>query len=76
MSVQNGFPEDRRPNHVLINEYLPGQGIMPHTDGNAFNPLISTVSLGGSTMLDFYHPLIEVDLFYLKNLIIYFVGWN
>jgi hypothetical protein len=22
------FPADKKPNHVLINEYLPGQGIM------------------------------------------------
>src|SRR5256885_13581058 len=26
------------PNHVLINEYLPGQGIMPHEDGPAYYP--------------------------------------
>ncbi|CAD5224277.1 unnamed protein product [Bursaphelenchus xylophilus] len=57
MSVKNGFPEGNRPNHVLINEYLSGQGIMPHTDGPAFFPLVSTVSLGSSTFLDFYTPL-------------------
>ncbi|KAI6226550.1 Fe2OG dioxygenase domain-containing protein [Aphelenchoides fujianensis] len=57
MTVQSGFPEDRRPNHVLINEYLPQQGIMPHTDGPAFFSLISTISLGGCTCLDFYEPM-------------------
>ncbi|KAI6219979.1 Fe2OG dioxygenase domain-containing protein [Aphelenchoides besseyi] len=57
MTVKSAFSSDRRPNHVLINEYLPQQGIMPHTDGPAFYPLISTLSLGSSTCLDFYEPL-------------------
>ncbi|KAM3416062.1 hypothetical protein BST61_g9547 [Cercospora zeina] len=39
-------------NHCLINEYLPGQGIMPHEDGPAYWPVVATVSLGGSLVLD------------------------
>ena len=39
-------------NHCLINEYLPGQGIMPHEDGAAYHPLVATVSLGGSVVLN------------------------
>jgi alkylated DNA repair protein alkB homolog 6 len=42
------------PNHVLVNEYLPGQGIMPHEDGPAYHPVTATVSLGSSTVLDIY----------------------
>lgn len=42
------------PNHVLINEYLPGQGIMPHKDGGAYHPVVCTVSLGSSLCLDIY----------------------
>ena len=41
-------------NHVLLNEYQPGQGIMPHLDGPLFYPTISTISLGSSTLLNFY----------------------
>jgi alkylated DNA repair protein alkB family protein 6 len=41
-----------QPNHVLINEYKPGEGIMPHEDGNAYAPVVATVSLGGSLCLD------------------------
>ena len=59
MEVENGFPENNRPNHVLVNEYLPGQGIMPHTDGPAFFPMVSTVSLGSHTFLDLYEPIDE-----------------
>ncbi|KAJ5157247.1 Alpha-ketoglutarate-dependent dioxygenase alkB [Penicillium canariense] len=42
------------PNHVLVNEYRPGQGIMPHEDGPAYYPLVATVSLGAPIVLDLY----------------------
>ncbi|RMJ21188.1 hypothetical protein PHISP_07939 [Aspergillus sp. HF37] len=42
------------PNHVLVNEYRPGQGIMPHEDGAAYYPLVATVSLGAPIVLDLY----------------------
>ncbi|KAJ3208665.1 Alpha-ketoglutarate-dependent dioxygenase alkB 6 [Dinochytrium kinnereticum] len=43
-----------KPNHVLVNEYRPGQGIMPHEDGPAYLPTVATISLGQHTILDFY----------------------
>ncbi|KAK8115041.1 hypothetical protein PG999_007110 [Apiospora kogelbergensis] len=43
-----------RPNHVLVNEYPPGIGIMPHKDGAAYHPIVCTVSLGSSLVLDIY----------------------
>lgn len=45
-----------RPNHVLVNEYLPGQGIMPHLDGSLFYQTITTISLGSHTILKFLQP--------------------
>ncbi|XP_050297039.1 alpha-ketoglutarate-dependent dioxygenase alkB homolog 6 [Anthonomus grandis grandis] len=45
--------EGRKPNHVLVNEYLPGQGIMPHTDGPLFYPTVTTISCGSHTILEF-----------------------
>ncbi|XP_017475169.1 PREDICTED: alpha-ketoglutarate-dependent dioxygenase alkB homolog 6 [Rhagoletis zephyria] len=45
--------ESQKANHVLVNEYLPGQGIMPHTDGPLFYPIISTISCGSYTVLEF-----------------------
>lgn len=45
---------DVKANHVLVNEYLPGQGIMAHSDGPLFHPVISTVSCGSHTILQFY----------------------
>ncbi|KAF5277423.1 hypothetical protein FQA39_LY06236 [Lamprigera yunnana] len=40
-------------NHVLVNEYLPEQGIMPHTDGPLFFPTITTISCSSHTVLEF-----------------------
>jgi alkylated DNA repair protein alkB family protein 6 len=50
---------DHVPNHVLINEYTPGQGIMPHEDGPLYYPVVTTVSLGSHTLLDFYSKVSE-----------------
>ncbi|EPS65036.1 hypothetical protein M569_09743 [Genlisea aurea] len=44
-------------NHVLINEYQPDQGIMPHQDGPAYAPVVAILSLGSSAVMDFApHP--------------------
>jgi alkylated DNA repair protein alkB family protein 6 len=45
------FSSTRPPNHVLINEYQPGEGIMPHTDGPAYENRTATISLGGSDVI-------------------------
>jgi len=58
-SQQQIFTSGKGPNHVLVNEYLPGQGIMPHTDGPLFHPTIATVTLGSHTVLRLYSPLEE-----------------
>ncbi|KAF9262042.1 hypothetical protein L218DRAFT_960641 [Marasmius fiardii PR-910] len=42
------------PNHIILNEYLPGQGIMPHEDGPAYHPVVATISLGSHTMFHYY----------------------
>lgn len=44
-------------NHVLVNEYKPGEGIMPHEDGPLYHPTVTTISLGSHTLLDFYTPV-------------------
>ncbi|KAI1346573.1 hypothetical protein F5Y01DRAFT_19240 [Xylaria sp. FL0043] len=44
----------KRPNHILVNEYPPGIGIMPHKDGAAYHPIVATVSLGGSVCLNIH----------------------
>jgi alkylated DNA repair protein alkB homolog 6 len=50
-----------RPNHVLINEYPPGVGIMPHKDGSAYHPVVCTVSLGASLCLNLYKAKSQED---------------
>ncbi|XP_051525227.1 alpha-ketoglutarate-dependent dioxygenase alkB homolog 6 isoform X2 [Myxocyprinus asiaticus] len=49
-------------NHVLVNEYKPGEGIMPHEDGPLYHPTVTTISLGSHTLLDFYRPVCKTQL--------------
>nr|XP_055055676.1 alpha-ketoglutarate-dependent dioxygenase alkB homolog 6 isoform X1 [Misgurnus anguillicaudatus]XP_055055677.1 alpha-ketoglutarate-dependent dioxygenase alkB homolog 6 isoform X1 [Misgurnus anguillicaudatus] len=46
-------------NHVLINEYKPGEGIMAHEDGPLYHPTVTTITLGSHTLLDFYRPVCQ-----------------
>ncbi|XP_016084610.1 alpha-ketoglutarate-dependent dioxygenase alkB homolog 6 isoform X2 [Sinocyclocheilus grahami] len=48
-------------NHVLVNEYKPGEGIMPHEDGPQYHPTVTTISLGSHTLLDFYKPVCQTQ---------------
>ncbi|EPS98901.1 hypothetical protein FOMPIDRAFT_1031202 [Fomitopsis schrenkii] len=43
-----------QPNHIIMNEYLPGQGIMPHEDGPAYHPVVATLSLGSHAVFHYY----------------------
>jgi len=40
-------------NHILINEYRPGHGILPHEDGPLYHPSVVIVSLLSSAILRF-----------------------
>lgn len=42
---------------AIINEYLPGQGIAPHTDRDCFGPVVATVSLNSDVVMDFVGPV-------------------
>lgn len=48
--------EKNAANHCLVNEYLSGQGIMAHRDGEAYFPCVATISLGSSIVLDVFRP--------------------
>ncbi len=42
------------PQQVIVNEYLPGQGISPHVDHQAcFGSTVASVSLGSDVVMDF-----------------------
>ncbi|KAF9216439.1 Alpha-ketoglutarate-dependent dioxygenase alkB 6 [Podila verticillata] len=47
-------PTLNEPNHCLVNEYLAGQGILPHKDGPAYLPTVATISLSSHCILEFY----------------------
>ena len=39
------------PDQLIVNEYIPGQGIAPHTDRDCFGPVVASLSLGGDCMM-------------------------
>ena len=44
---------DRVPEQVIVNEYLPGQGIAMHIDHRGFGPTVCTISLLDDWEMDF-----------------------
>ncbi|MEW5302657.1 MAG: hypothetical protein WDW38_011615 [Sanguina aurantia] len=57
--VGEGFYGGDAPNHVLLNAYSPGQGIMAHEDGPAYFPAVCILSLGASSIIRFYKKQAE-----------------
>jgi len=52
--AKNGF--NRLPDQVIVNEYLPGQGIAPHTDCvPCFGDTIASISLLSACEMEFLH---------------------
>lgn len=57
---------DKKANHVLLNEYKAGEGIDSHFDGPIFHPIITTLSIGSHTVLEFNKPSNDDEKF-VKN---------
>ncbi|DAZ94217.1 TPA: hypothetical protein N0F65_001067 [Lagenidium giganteum] len=47
------FSSENQPNHALINEYGPGDGIMPHQDGPSYFPFVAILSAGADADMAF-----------------------
>jgi alkylated DNA repair dioxygenase AlkB len=51
------------PDQVIVNEYLPGQGISAHTDCvPCFGPEVAAVSLGSACTMEFSHGAARVEV--------------
>ncbi|PSL23714.1 alpha-ketoglutarate-dependent dioxygenase AlkB [Chitinophaga ginsengisoli] len=49
---------DSIPDQVIVNEYLPGQGITPHIDCEpCFDGTLVSISLGSDCIMDFTNPM-------------------
>ena len=62
---------EKKTNHVLLNEYQPGIGIMPHTDGPVYHPYVVILSLGSHTCFEYYqdYPAYKAEISLAKLLI-------
>ena len=56
--VQHGaWPADEAPpNHVIINDYEPGAGLTPHTDGPLYAARVATLSLMSDVVIELHAP--------------------
>ena len=45
------------PNHVIINEYDPGAGLTPHTDGLLYACRVATLSLMSDVVMELHSPV-------------------
>ncbi|GAB0492125.1 hypothetical protein MMPV_003384 [Pyropia vietnamensis] len=48
------FPAASPPNHVLVNGYPAGGGILPHADGPVYAPRAVILSLGVGVTMDYW----------------------
>ena len=56
------FAKKTPPNHVLVNDYRPSEGIMPHTDGPSYLDRTATISIGGPVVLKFRRRLTTEEI--------------
>ena len=58
-------------NHVLVNQYQPGEGIMAHSDGPAYLPVVSTITTG---RLNHFHSQTSMIPYYMDFIFILWTG--
>jgi len=61
------FSSSFPPNHVLLNEYQPGQGILAHTDGSSYESRTATLSLGSDIVIEFRIRLTSNEIGTIEN---------
>ena len=49
------------PDQIIINEYVPGQGISPHTDAKIFGEYIFSLSLGSDINMNFTNKTDNIE---------------
>lgn len=49
------------PDQIIINEYIPGQGISPHTDAKIFSEDIYSLSLGSDINMNFTNKTDHIE---------------
>eukprot|EP00873_Tetraselmis_striata_P024315 jgi/Tetstr1/444579/TSEL_032430.t1 len=55
------FGDGQAPNHVLVNSYQPGEGILPHEDGPLYQADVCILSLGAPAVLRFQRKPADGD---------------
>jgi hypothetical protein len=66
---RNIFPAHLPPNHVLINYYQPGEGIMHHTDGPLYHDRVVILSFGFPAIMSFHPRLSSAQIGASSNVV-------
>lgn len=67
VSSLQGLPSGWQPNQLIINQYLPGQGIAGHIDHTAkFGPIVACGTLGGGVEIEFTRAGHETQRVYVE----------
>lgn len=56
IKIANIIPDDFFFNQCIVNRYLPGEGITPHSDSRVFGDHIVSISLGSQASMLFQTP--------------------
>lgn len=51
------------PKNIIVNRYLPGEGISPHVDSNVFGDTIASLTLNSGIQMDFKKGSNEQSLY-------------
>lgn len=60
--IPKGLDTYLSPEQIIVNEYLSGQGISPHTDAACFGPVIASLSMGADTIMTFEGNMVSADM--------------
>lgn len=55
----------KKPNHVLVNEYMESQGIDAHKDGPVYEPYVAILSIESTVLIEFAPD--PFDVYYEKR---------
>ncbi|MBB19848.1 MAG: hypothetical protein CMP20_10365 [Rickettsiales bacterium] len=74
IDVATKIDADAQFDQLIVNEYLPGQGITPHTDAICFGPKIASLSLGSHCVMRFTKETKVVDVYLPRRSLVVLTG--
>lgn len=74
IDVATKIDADAEFDQLIVNEYLPGQGITAHTDAKCFGPKIASLSLGSHCVMRFTKGTQTIDVYLPRRSLVVLTG--